>query len=1108
MIRISALAVVALACAGAAVAQSDAPGATPAPVASAGAQPAATQQQPLMGPAPPWVTPLSLPPAPADAGDAPVQMLLSDEQTFLQAGRQTTYSENALKIETPAGLAAGNISLPWRPDTDVLTIHKLQIRRGDQVIDVLASGQTFTVIRREQNLDSAVLDGVLTANIQPEGLQVGDILDLAVSVTTVDPVLHDHAEQAGAGWNFLPITRAHMSVQWPDSLHVDQRLTDALPAVRLTHRAGMTRFDLALDNVQPIQPPKGAPARYSLVRMAEFTSFHSWSDLAALLAPLYAHAATLPAQGPLLAEVARIRDLSPDPKVRTQAALALVQDRIRYVALAMGQGGLVPADAETTWSRRFGDCKAKTALLLAILHALDIEAEPVVVSTSLGDGLDQHLPMIGLFNHVLVRATIARKTYWLDGTRTGDTQLDQILIPNLGWGLPIVAQDAALVRMQPAPLDQPDATTNIRIDASAGLLAPAPVHAELIIRGDDAVDGSLTMSGLAADARDNALRTFWRRQLDGLEVTSVSTSFDAANREEHFVMDGRVQMDWSHKYYEPDGVGVGYRADFVRQPGPHSDAPFAVSYPFYKQNSETIVLPHDQGAFHIDGGQDVDQTVAGIAYHRHAAIADNTFTVEETERSVTPEFPASDAQAAQASLRALADQRVFLVEPASYHTTSGDLSAVQAQMPADAAGFIRRGYLYMGANRLDDAITDFDHAVALDPHNALALGDRALAHIWKNELDAAQHDADAAAAIDPNNAIVFQVRGLLAQRAGKNADAIAAYTQALVINPGDTFSLDNRAHVYHSAGDDDRALADAAVLLQRDPRRTDLYLFRANIFRSRSDFAKVGAEGDALVATAPADDGYGHVVAARIYASAHRRDDAMHQFDVALAAKPEAYIYINRAGVRLPADTSGRLADIEAALHLEPNSADALQMKADLLDDQHDYQGAIVALNQAIQGAPNNSHLLTLRGVDYVRTNRQTLADADFAAARSHASTASALNDLCWTKATAGVALQAALADCDAALTQSPDSAAIIDSRGLVLLRLGRLDDAIAAYDRALSIAPRLPTSLYGRGLAWRQKGDATKGDADIAAATQIDDGVGAEFDGYGLHAQPSQASH
>ena len=66
------------------------------------------------------------------------------------------------------------------------------------------------------------------------------------------------------------------------------------------------------------------------------------------------------------------------------AALALVQDQVRYVFLGMNEGALVPADAEETWTRRFGDCKGKSALLVALLRALDIDAEPVAVNALAG----------------------------------------------------------------------------------------------------------------------------------------------------------------------------------------------------------------------------------------------------------------------------------------------------------------------------------------------------------------------------------------------------------------------------------------------------------------------------------------------------------------------------------------------------------------------------------------------------------------------------------------------------------------------------------------------------------------------------------------------------
>jgi len=61
-----------------------------------------------------------------------------------------------------------------------------------------------------------------------------------------------------------------------------------------------------------------------------------------------------------------------------------------------------------------------------------------------------------------------------------------------------------------------------------------------------------------------------------------------------------------------------------------------------------------------------------------------------------------------------------------------------------------------------------------------------------------------------------------------------------------------------------------------------------------------------------------------------------------------------------------------------------------------------------------------------------------------------------------------------------------VGTRGLVLLKLGRLDEAIADYDAALKVYAKGPTALYGRGVAKRKKGDVAGGDADIAAAKAI----------------------
>ena len=301
---------------------------------AAGTCAAQGNDKPMVAPTPSWVK--AVEPAAAGAPDdsGPVRLLLNDQQVMLVAGKQTAFTAIAMKIQTPQGLAAGNISLPWRPDSSTLTVHKLRIHRGTQVIDVLAT-QSFTTVRREANLENAVLDGVLTANIQPEGLQVGDVLEFAFSVTSSDPTLKGHVEQIGGGWNEVPIARAHLRVEWPNDLPVQVRTTEGMPPLRRIKGAATTSVEITAENMQPLVPPKAAPPRFSKLRLIAFSDYKDWAQVSALMAPLYAQAAAIPPDGSLQAEIAKIRAASPDPKARAEAALQLVENRVRYVALAL-----------------------------------------------------------------------------------------------------------------------------------------------------------------------------------------------------------------------------------------------------------------------------------------------------------------------------------------------------------------------------------------------------------------------------------------------------------------------------------------------------------------------------------------------------------------------------------------------------------------------------------------------------------------------------------------------------------------------------------------------------------------------------------------------------
>ncbi len=225
----------------------------------AAAAAAATSLQ--FGPPPKWVQPTSIPAAGAVTSKA-VEILLLDHQIEFSPRTVSHYFESAVRIQTPQGLSMmGTVKVAWDPDTDVLVIHKIHILRGNKVIDVLASGQAFTIARREVNLDYASIDDTLTAILEPADLEVGDILDVAYTLERTDPILARTSEEEVEIPTAVPVAAAHVSALWPASYPVKWQATQALTGIRSIHRGGLSGIDVTMKDLQPIVQPKGAPLR-------------------------------------------------------------------------------------------------------------------------------------------------------------------------------------------------------------------------------------------------------------------------------------------------------------------------------------------------------------------------------------------------------------------------------------------------------------------------------------------------------------------------------------------------------------------------------------------------------------------------------------------------------------------------------------------------------------------------------------------------------------------------------------------------------------------------------------------------------------------------------
>src|SRR6185312_13747078 len=74
---------------------------------------------------------------------------------------------------------------------------------------------------------------------------------------------------------------------------------------------------------------------------------------------------------------------------------------IRYVAVYLGTGGVVPHDAGTVLANRYGDCKDHVALLQALLAAKGIDSSGALVNLGTTYWLPDVATAPGVFNHII-----------------------------------------------------------------------------------------------------------------------------------------------------------------------------------------------------------------------------------------------------------------------------------------------------------------------------------------------------------------------------------------------------------------------------------------------------------------------------------------------------------------------------------------------------------------------------------------------------------------------------------------------------------------------------------------------------------------------------------
>ncbi len=133
-----------------------------------------------------------------------------------------------------------------------------------------------------------------------------------------------------------------------------------------------------------------------------------------------------------------------DQTDKVRALHRFVIEKTRYVGLEFGIHGYKPYPVSQVLLRRFGDCKDKALLLVALLRAVNVDAQLVLLRTRRAGAIDREPASLAVFDHAI--AYVPGMDLYLDGTAefAGMAELpvqDQgVMVLRVGQAGPVLAR--------------------------------------------------------------------------------------------------------------------------------------------------------------------------------------------------------------------------------------------------------------------------------------------------------------------------------------------------------------------------------------------------------------------------------------------------------------------------------------------------------------------------------------------------------------------------------------------------------------------------------------------------------------------------------------------
>ncbi len=340
-------------------------------------------------------------------------ILLLDRKHIIK-GNGTLISRKhvLIKVLTEGGKAAGDVIIPFNGYFEKLKINIARTIQPTGEIQNVAKGN----IREESPFsDLPVFSDFKIKKIIFPNVQVGSVIEYEIEIVENNKFIPGFSFIFTIPVNWI-VWRARFSVDVPSSMPVKYKVEKFLkgsPLITVVNKSKRYTWQTDYTYVKGGDEP-GAPNYMRIGPYIVFSTIDSWQKIndwgLSLTQKQFNPDKAIEQQVDEL-----IKGRKQDKKELIAPLFNFVSKNIRYVAIELGEASFKPYSATEVFQNAYGDCKGKSALLIAMLKYIGIPAYPALLITNNSGFILEDIPMIN-FNHMIVAVPDGDGYIFLDPT--------------------------------------------------------------------------------------------------------------------------------------------------------------------------------------------------------------------------------------------------------------------------------------------------------------------------------------------------------------------------------------------------------------------------------------------------------------------------------------------------------------------------------------------------------------------------------------------------------------------------------------------------------------------------------------------------------------------